>query len=133
MSLSERIDQVRSTIETKRSEDALVEAGLLFAKNPVHEGAAELVEKLLEGAPEWLNVKMMQDRIVEGVPGVSEIHHVHIWGLTPQQLMLTMHMSLSCEVSKQSSVLRDVKAFLKEEYGIGHVTIEVDVDGCADH
>jgi cobalt-zinc-cadmium efflux system protein len=87
---------------------------------------------LLEGAPEWLNVKTMQDRIVVGVPGVSEIHHVHLWGLTPQQLMLTMHMSLNCDVSEQSNVLRDVKAFLTSEYGIGHATIEVDVNRCAD-
>ena len=87
---------------------------------------------LLEGAPEWLDVRMMQDRIVAGVPGVCEIHHVHIWGLTPQELMLTMHMSVTGEGS-QSDVLRAAKQFLKDEYGIGHATIEVDVDGCADH
>jgi len=87
---------------------------------------------LLEGAPEWLDVQTMQDRIVAGVPGVREIHHVHIWGLTPQQVMLTMHMSLLGDVAMQSKVLRSVKAFLKEEYGIGHATIEVDIDGCAD-
>ena len=87
---------------------------------------------LLEGAPEWLNVQAMQERIVRVVPGVDEIHHVHLWGLTPQQLMLTMHMSLSCDVNRQSEVLREVKDFLKNEYGIGHATIEVDVDGCAD-
>ncbi len=88
---------------------------------------------LLEGAPEWLNVEMMQDRIVASVPGVGEIHHVHIWGLTPQQLMLTMHVSLSEPVESQSDVIRNVKTFLKDEYGIGHSTIEVEVDGCADH
>jgi cobalt-zinc-cadmium efflux system protein len=87
---------------------------------------------LLEGAPEWLNVDSLQERIVANVPGVSEIHHVHIWGLTPQQLMLTMHLSLVEPVSSQSNVIRSVKAFLKKEYGIGHSTIEVDVDGCAD-
>ncbi len=87
---------------------------------------------LLEGAPEWLDVKAMQARIVNVVAGVDEIHHVHIWGLTPQQLMLTMHISLSCDVSQQSDVLRAVKEFLREEYGIGHATIEVDIDGCAD-
>lgn len=86
---------------------------------------------LLEGAPEWLNVQMMQDRIVAGVPGVCEIHHVHIWGLTPQELMLTMHMSVIDDAS-QSEVIRDAKRFLKSEYGIGHATIEVDVDGCSD-
>jgi len=88
---------------------------------------------LLEGAPEWLNVEMMQERIVRGVPGVGDIHHVHIWGLTPQQLMLTMHMSLADKSVSQVDTLRDVKAFLKHEYGIGHATIEVDVDGCSDH
>ena len=86
---------------------------------------------LLEGAPEWLDVQMMQDRIVAGVPGVSEIHHVHIWGLTPQELMLTMHMSVTDDAT-QSEVIRDTKRFLKDDYGIGHATIEVDVDGCSD-
>lgn len=88
---------------------------------------------LLEGAPEWLDVKAMQDRIVAGVPGVGEIHHVHIWGLTPQELMLTMHMKIADNVNSQSTVVRDTKQFLKREYGIGHATIEVDIDGCSDH
>lgn len=88
---------------------------------------------LLEGAPEWLDAATMQERIVARVQGVGEIHHVHVWGLTPQQLMLTMHMSLEGPVDSQSDVIRNVKAFLKDEYGIGHSTIEVEVDGCADH
>ena len=88
---------------------------------------------LLEGAPDWLNVPAMQERIVAHVPGVSGIHHVHVWGLTPQQLMLTMHVALGDDVTSQSAVVRDVKDFLQREYGIGHSTIEVDVDGCADH
>ncbi|NNF41177.1 MAG: cation transporter, partial [Woeseiaceae bacterium] len=88
---------------------------------------------LLEGAPEWLNVDTMQELIVANVPDVEEIHHVHIWGLTPQQLILTMHVSLCAPVASQSEVIRQVKSLLKTEYGIGHSTIEVDVDGCADH
>ena len=87
---------------------------------------------LLEGAPDWLNVEVMQEHIVSSVPSVSGIHHVHVWGLTPQQLMLTMHVTLGQTVSSQSDVIRQVKAVLKKEYGIGHSTIEVDVDGCAD-
>lgn len=87
---------------------------------------------LLEGAPEWLNVQSMQQRIVARVPGVGEIHHVHIWGLTPQHLMLTMHLSLTDNAGSQLQVIRNVKTFLADEYGIGHCTIEVDVEGCAD-
>ncbi len=88
---------------------------------------------LLEGAPDWLNVEAMQEQIVAAVPGVAEIHHVHVWGLTPQQLMLTMHVTLNEPVESQSHVVRSVKSLLKSEYGIGHSTIEVEVDGCADH
>jgi cobalt-zinc-cadmium efflux system protein len=88
---------------------------------------------LLEGAPEWLDVPAMQERVVAGVPGVGEIHHVHIWGLTPQELMLTMHMSIADGVESQSDVIRDTKQFMKDEYGIAHSTIEVDIDGCSDH
>ena len=88
---------------------------------------------LLEGAPEWLDVEDMQARIVANVAGVQGIHHVHVWGLTPQQLMLTMHMTLHDAATSQSDVVRDVKRYLQSEYGIGHSTIEVDVDGCADH
>ena len=88
---------------------------------------------LLEGAPEWLDVAAMQQRIIEHVPGVDGIHHVHIWGLTPQQLMLTMHVTVSEPVASQSAVIRDVKSLLQQEYGVGHSTIEIEIDGCADH
>src|SRR5210317_2325232 len=48
---------------------------------------------LLEGAPAWLDREEMQRTIIEHVPEVSGIHHVHVWGLTPQDLMLTMHVT----------------------------------------
>ena len=88
---------------------------------------------LLEGAPDWLDVDDLRDQIVAKVPGVEGIHHVHVWGLTPQQLMLTMHLQLAEDAPSQSAVVRGVKEFLRDEYGIGHSTIEVEIDGCADH
>ena len=32
-----------------------------------------------------------------------------------------------------SAVVRGVNNYLQSEYGIGHSTIEVEIDGCADH
>ena len=88
---------------------------------------------LLEGAPDWLDVDDLRDQIVAKVPGVEGIHHVHVWGLTPQQLMLTMHVQLAEDAPSQSAVVRGVKECLRDDYGIGHSTIEVEIDGCADH
>jgi cobalt-zinc-cadmium efflux system protein len=88
---------------------------------------------LLEGAPEWLDVVAMQQLIVSRVPGVGSIHHVHVWGLTPQHLMLTMHVRVDDEPGRATNVIRDVKAVLRDEYGIGHSTIEIEREVCADH
>lgn len=87
---------------------------------------------LLEGAPEWLDVDEMQTRICEAVPEVCGIHHVHVWGLTPQELMLTMHLNLTDDTQSPTASIREVKALLKREYGIGHSTIEIEYDACAD-
>ena len=88
---------------------------------------------LLEGAPAWLDRDEMQRKIVERVPEVQGIHHVHVWGLTPQDLMLTMHVRLAPGVTDATPVVRRVKSTLQQDYGIGHSTIEIETDDCADH
>ena len=87
---------------------------------------------LLEGAPEWLDVDEMQSKIVASNPDVNEIHHVHVWGLTPQHPMLTMHVALKQLQADSTAIVRDIKKLLKNEYGINHSTIEVECDDCAD-
>lgn len=87
---------------------------------------------LLEGAPEWLDVAEIQGRIIESNPEVDEIHHVHVWGLTPQHLMLTMHVALRQNQSDTTPIVRSIKNLLKRDYGIDHSTIEVECDDCAD-
>ncbi|NIA26634.1 MAG: cation diffusion facilitator family transporter [Desulfobulbaceae bacterium] len=88
---------------------------------------------LLEGAPDWLDVPAMQERITARVPQVVGVHHVHVWGLTPQDLMMTMHVRLSGAFNNPTSVIREIKKVMMDEYGIGHSTIEIETDDCADH
>ena len=88
---------------------------------------------LLEGAPEWLDIEAMQAHLVGAVPEVVSIHHVHVWGMTPQDLMLTMHVCIDSEPGNPTDVIRQVKEQLKQEYGIGHSTIEIETVDCADH
>ncbi|MDJ0907966.1 MAG: cation diffusion facilitator family transporter [Woeseiaceae bacterium] len=87
---------------------------------------------LLQGVPEWLDVQAMESHICEAVPAVGDIHHVHVWGLTPQDLVLTMHVHLDEEARDPTSMIREIKKLLKSEYGIGHSTIEVEYGDCAD-
>jgi cobalt-zinc-cadmium efflux system protein len=86
---------------------------------------------LLEGAPEWLDVDDMQSKLVAEVPAVHSIHHVHVWGLTPQHLMLTMHVTLD-DTAAPTPIVRDIKRILRDHYGVDHSTIEIETDECAD-
>ena len=88
---------------------------------------------LLEGAPDSLDMDSMQAQLIAEVPTVASIHHVHVWGLTPQDLMLTMHVRLTTEPGNPTDCIRRIKEVLREQYGIGHSTIEIETEDCADH
>jgi cobalt-zinc-cadmium efflux system protein len=88
---------------------------------------------LLEGVPDWLNMKELQEKIVAAVPEIVEVHHVHAWGLTPQHPMLTMHIVLEEQPDDPTAVVRLVKETLRAEFHIPHSTIELEVGDCADN
>ena len=88
---------------------------------------------LLEGAPDSLDISSMQNKLIGKVLAVVSIHHVHVWGLTQQDLMLTMHVRLEKEPGNPTECIRRIKDVLRDEYGIGHSTIEIETDDCADH
>lgn len=87
---------------------------------------------LLEGAPDWFDSDELQALVQTKVPAVCGVHHVHVWGLTSQELLLTMHIDVGD--AEPGPVVREVKALLRDTYGIDHSTIEVEQGGiCADH
>lgn len=87
---------------------------------------------LLEGTPEWLNVGEIRERLAAALPEVHDVHHVHVWGLTQEKLMLTMHVVLHPGVANPTGTIRSVKRILADDYGIEHSTIEIETDDCAD-
>ena len=87
---------------------------------------------LLEGTPEWLDVAELKRHIIDNIPGVSDVHHVHVWGLTQERVMLTMHVSVDDASDGWGATIRAVKALVAEQYGIDHSTIEIETGDCAD-
>lgn len=88
---------------------------------------------LLEGSPEGFDTSELRDCIIGRLPEVDGIHHVHVWGLTPDHLMLTMHVALRRESVDATVLVRQIKAILRDEFSIEHSTIELELDSCADN
>jgi cobalt-zinc-cadmium efflux system protein len=93
--------------------------------------AAEAGHILLEGAPADLDVRTIGPDLVENVPGVADVHHVHAWSLTQKKPLVTLHARLE-EPHGSQATLTAIKARLRERFGIGHATVEMEQDGCAD-
>jgi cobalt-zinc-cadmium efflux system protein len=86
---------------------------------------------LLEGTPPDLDLDAMMTDLRSVLPGGSDVHHMHVWSLTAENAMVTMHVNCS-EIADAKGIIEIVNARLKERYGIGHATIQVEADGCSD-
>ncbi len=86
---------------------------------------------LLEGTPDWLDVDALRAELAAAVPGVVDIHHVHVWSLTTERPLITLHATVSPGADRDA-VLGGVHDHLMKHYGIGHTTIQVEQGACLD-
>jgi len=68
-----------------------------------------------------------QDQVLDylaSLPGVQEVHDLHIWGLSTTQTALTAHLVCESELAERS--LHDVTTALRDRFGIGHSTVQIE-------
>ncbi len=88
--------------------------------------AKKSVSILMQLPPEHVKVEEVI-REIENVPGVKNVHHVHIWQLDEFGVHFECHLKLDCELKLREAdeVRRNVEELLKEK-GINHTTIQVE-------
>lgn len=86
---------------------------------------------LLEGKPQHIDIDRLSTDLKDNVREVQSVHHVHIWSLTPQRLLMTLHVTVDCD-SDQDSVLEKVKVFLDRQWHVTHSTVQIERTGCPD-
>ena len=86
---------------------------------------------LLEGAPHELDTRNIAPDIVANVKGVKSVHHVHVWSITQERRMVTLHACVAERVNSDV-VVKSVKHRLKEKFGLDHATVEIERGICAD-
>ena len=84
---------------------------------------------LMEGRPERLNASDVVRELTESVPEVSEVHHVHIWSLSPGQPVLTFHARVDQRAS-HDHVLERVVTCLRDRFGVLHSTVQLEHERC---
>jgi cobalt-zinc-cadmium efflux system protein len=88
---------------------------------------------LLQAAPEGLDIEAMNHRLM-GIGGVTGIHDLHVWTLTSEMDVATLHL-VTREGTDPHPILDDARMLLEDEYGIAHATLQVEPDthsGCSE-
>jgi cobalt-zinc-cadmium efflux system protein len=67
-----------------------------------------------------------------GLPGVREVHDLHIWGMSTTHVALTAHL-VKPAVADDDALLAQACAQLRARYGIEHATLQIErgADGSA--
>jgi cobalt-zinc-cadmium efflux system protein len=89
----------------------------------------ESIDLAMDAVPGGVAHDDVQDYLAS-VPGVLEVHDLHIWGLSTTQTALTAHLVFA-DASAENR-LYDVTAELRDRFGIGHATLQIETDADAE-
>ena len=86
---------------------------------------------LIEGSPSGVDEQQVKQQLIKDVPSVSDVHHIHVWSLTNDINLMTLHVQID-EVLLETDVLQQIKTSLKTHFNIQHTTIQVEHLPCPD-
>lgn len=88
----------------------------------------EALELLLDAVPAHIDPAAVE-RYLAGLPGVREVHDLHVWSMSTTEVALTAHLVLPWPAAPPG-FLAAIQHDLEHRFGIHHITIQL--EDCAD-
>jgi cobalt-zinc-cadmium efflux system protein len=90
------------------------------------------VNVLLEGVPEGVDLAQIDGRL-RAVPGVREVHELHVWALGSGRTSLTAHLIVDNAQADVHRVISQANERLRLDFGITHTTLQAEIEHCDPH
>jgi cobalt-zinc-cadmium efflux system protein len=90
----------------------------------------EAMDLLLDAVPAHIDPAAVQD-FLRGLPGVTDVHDVHIWSMSTTEVALTAHLVIPWDACAPS-MLSEASLEIERRFKIGHVTIQLEPAGHSD-
>jgi cobalt-zinc-cadmium efflux system protein len=84
----------------------------------------ESVNVLLEGTPAHINLKAVEETI-RNTESVLNVHDLHVWTITSGMDALSVHV-IHAEIVSPKELLQTIRKKLHDEFGIDHLTIQME-------
>ncbi len=91
----------------------------------------EATAVLMESAPPHMDVDQMRDAMM-CVPGVLEVHDLHVWTITSGLDSLSAHVVVE-EGRFNCDLLAEIRAALHDRFGIHHMTVQIETEAFEEH
>ena len=86
---------------------------------------------LLEAVPGDINVKEVL-KAMKSIPAIKDIHDLHVWSISSNLNAMSCHVLMDdCSISQAASVQRQIEEMLREKFGIGHTTVQIECTPCS--
>jgi cobalt-zinc-cadmium efflux system protein len=93
---------------------------------------AETVHILTEGTPRGINLDEVA-AFIQSFPGVENVHHLHIWGLSSRMRALSAHVVVKDQlISGGNKISSQLEEELELRFGINHPTLQFESSVCED-
>jgi len=86
----------------------------------------ESMDMALDAAPRGVDVAKVREWLV-GLPGVEEVHDLHIWAMSTTETALTAHLIRQAD-GDGDGFLHSACEGLAARFNIGHATLQVETD-----
>jgi cobalt-zinc-cadmium efflux system protein len=91
----------------------------------------ESADVLLESAPARFDVARIQSVLIGHVPGLIDVHHVHVWSMTGELPTVTLHANCARGAGHRET-LTAIHTRLKQQLHIEHVTVQIEEEGACE-
>lgn len=87
-------------------------------------------EILLEAVPRDIDLAELE-KAARGVPGVRDMHDIHVWTITSGRRALSAHLLVGDMRTRESQrIVTEVREMLERKFNITHTTLETECDAC---
>ncbi|MED2977133.1 cation diffusion facilitator family transporter [Bacillus swezeyi] len=93
--------------------------------------AKDSVHVLMEGKPKHIDLDALKKGLLS-IPSVKDIHDLHIWSITSDFPSLSCHLTVS-DNSDRDRILKQVSEYLKKEFNLEHVTVQIEGEHHSHH
>jgi cobalt-zinc-cadmium efflux system protein len=101
----------------------LVVGAILHGAWPLFRDALDV---LLDSTPPGISSSHVA-AVIETIPGVKNVHDLHIWAVEPRLVMLTCHVLVDGEDNALTNeLLHSIRDRIASDFGIKHMTIQME-------